>query len=220
MVNRLHLNHLRRHLEYHLVDSTAISATSAPLAAAVETFAIGMAPEISVNARIIGTALAYAGLGTIISKGRDAWRKAFKINHDTSEKIQHVYDAAYSVAFNSVFCPLFYYASGSRDLKEIALATGVGMVMGVVTGGPTGYVIDTYRDLTGLRPSPRIHRSMKHRHPHIKKGLAALLTAGSIALTAGVYDMAYHIHPKKTIPSIIPTEQVQTDSTRQTDFYN
>src|SRR3989344_5121862 len=92
-------------LTYHLVDSTALLAESTPIFAAFETGIAGMSDDISINARLIATGLAYAGVGTALAKGRDLWRKAFKVSDTTKERVQMLHDTAYLAAFNLVTAP-------------------------------------------------------------------------------------------------------------------
>jgi len=180
---------LKDKLKYHLVDSTSILVESTPIFAAYEILLVGMSDDISLNARIIAGGLSYMGMGTALAKGRDLWRKKFGINDETREKIQTVHDTLYLGAFNLFAGPLLYFASGSRDLKEIAAATGLAILIGGANGAPVGYAIDIGRDLTGLRncERPSYPESLKRMSSKTKMGLAALLTAGTIALTAGIY---------------------------------
>ena len=182
---------LKDKLKYHLVDSTAILAESTPIFAAYETLLVGMSDDISLNARVIAGGLGYLGLSTALSKGRDLWRKKFGIGNETKEKIQMIHDTLYLGAFNLVAGPLIYLAAGSSDLKEIAAATGLAVLIGGINGAPLGYAIDLGRDLTGLRncERPSYPESLKRMGSKTKMGLAALLTAGTIALTAGIYSL-------------------------------
>ncbi|MBI2452305.1 hypothetical protein HYV50_04495 [Candidatus Pacearchaeota archaeon] len=178
-------------LTYHLIDSTALLAESTPVFAAFETGIAGMSNEVSLNARLLAGGLLYAGIGTALAKGRDLWRKVFKISDTTKERVQMLHDTAYLAAFNLVAGPAIYYASGSRDLKEIAIGTACGIAFGSVNGTPLGYAVDTFRDLTGLKECkrPSYPDILKRQNSRTKKGLAALLTAGAIALTAGIYSL-------------------------------
>lgn len=175
-------------LKYHLVDSTAILTESTPAFAAYETFIAGMSPEISMNTRLIASASAYAGLGYLYGKGRDISRKIFKITDKTNERIQQLHDSFYTGAFNSVVGPLFYLTAGETDAKKIAIGTACGIALGAVNGGPMGYAVDLFRDLTGLKESERIPELVRKQNSKIKKGLVALLVGSAIALTSAIYS--------------------------------
>ncbi len=174
-------------LRQHLTDATAIIAESTPLFAGFETFVAGMANPVSLNARLLAVGLAFGGLGYVYGKGRDLTRKTFKITDKSKESVQQFCDAGYALAFNVLLSPPVYLISGSRNFKEIALGTACAGVMGLINGGPIGYVIDTFRDMSGLKKSERIPNWIKDKSPAVKKGLAALTLALSLGLTAGVY---------------------------------
>ena len=72
--------------KYHLVDSTAILAESTPIYAAFETFVAGMSNKVSMTTRVLAATSAYAGLGYVYGKGRDASRRLLKINDTTKER--------------------------------------------------------------------------------------------------------------------------------------
>jgi len=184
-------------LTYHLVDSTALSAESTPIFAAFETGIAGMSDDVSINARLIATGLGYAGVGTALSKGRDLWRKAFNVGDTTKERIQILHDTAYLAAFNLVAAPAIYYASGSRDLEEIAIGTACSIAFGSANGSPVGYAIDTFRDLTGLKECerPSYPNFLKKQSSKVKKLIAAGLVAGTLGLTAGIYGLTHNEKP-------------------------
>ncbi len=192
---------------YHIVDSTALLAESTPVYAAFENGLAGMSDEVSMNARIIAAALTYlGGMGFIFAKGRDISRKLFNITEQTRERIQSLHDASYNGAFNLVAAPLIYMASGARDAKEIVIGTASAIGFGLINGAPMGYSVDLFRDLTGLKECnrPSYPELLKRQNSWTKKGLAALLTAGAIALTAGMY----HVTPDKKDNSSLPDNNI------------
>ena len=174
-------------LKDHLVDSTAIIAESTPVFALSETVLVGMSDKVSLNARLFAAMLVYSGIGFVFGKGRDISRNFFKIDGTTSEKIQNLHDTLYTGAFNLVTAPAIYYISGEQDLEKILYGTALATGLGAINGSPTGYSIDIFRDLTGLKKSERISRFVNRYSSGIKKGIVALLIAGSISLTAGIY---------------------------------
>ena len=178
---------IRGGLKTHFVDSTAMLAASNPIFAGLETMILGMSDEISINARLLATGLFYGGEGFLVSKGRDIYRKLVKVNENTKESLQQLHDTIYMGSFCLLTTPAFYYAAGSRDLKEIVGGTVLSTLFGLTSGGLIGYAIDAYRDLTGIKESPRIPNMVKDMSPKMKLGLVTVLTAASIALTAGIY---------------------------------
>lgn len=176
-------------LKYHLSDTTAINNFAVPVCAAMETIIGGVSDNVSLKARLGAVGLGYLGLAFALSKGRDLSRKLFKINEKSKEKIQLMHDSLYLIGFNAIVNPALYYLSGSRNLKEIIMGTLSLSVFSAFAGGPIGYSIDIFRDLTGLEFCERKSYPdlIKRQNSKTKKGLVALLTAGSIAATAGVY---------------------------------
>lgn len=210
---------VKENIKYHLVDSTAILAESAPVFAAFETQLAGLSDEISMNARMLVAGLTYfAGMGYLFGKGRDLSRKVFKVKDETKEKIKLIHDGLYTGAFNLIGAPLIYLASGAKDLTEIALGTAVSVGIGSLNGPLAGYSIDAFRDLTGLEECNRTSypNFIKKQSSKIKKGLAALLVAGSLSLIAGNYALTTDEQPE------IPEEQniasVQTYSNLENKF--
>ncbi len=122
---------LKKGLLKHFVDTTAINVIATPTMVAVERFnpLKEIPEEISINARVFGLGLGYLGLCYAIAKGRDFSRKFFKINDKTREYIQFIHDAVYLATFNTFFCPMLYYASGSRDIKEITTGTALNIFL-------------------------------------------------------------------------------------------
>lgn len=190
MADKSILKRLKRGVEFHLVDATALLAESTPVLAAFETGIAGMSVQVSLNARIIAASLTYfGGTGYLYAKGRDLSRKLFKIQDGTKERIQHFHDSAYLGAFNLVIAPLLYVASGARDRKEIAIGTATAIAFGLVNGGPMGYVLDMFRDLTNLKECNRSSYPglLKTQNPTVKKGLFALFTLLAVVATWCIY---------------------------------
>lgn len=189
----------------HLADTTAINAFAVPISAAMETSAkicelmskipgIDVSPvpaDVSLVTRAYGVGLGYLGLASLLSEGRAASRKLFKIKETSKESLQWAHDTAYLVGFNALINPALYYLSGSRDLKEIIGGTLALSIFSVFAGGPIGYTIDIFRDLTGLEPCERglYPNFIKNQSQKFKKGLAALLVTGAVAATIGVYAL-------------------------------
>jgi hypothetical protein len=143
-------------LKYHLINSTAVLAESHPFYSIYEVGLAGMTFETSVNARLTSTALAYFGFGWLYGKGRRLTRRALGINDNSPEKVQRRCDVGFNGLFNLALSPPIYIWCGARDWKEIAVGTGCAVVLGLINGAPTGYAIDAFEDLTGLRSNDRI----------------------------------------------------------------
>lgn len=181
------LKKIRKGLKQYVVDSTAMLVVGTPIFAGLETIVLDMSNEVSANTRLLAAGLSYVGLGYAVAKGRDKSREIMKIDETASEKKQHFHDAVYSGAFNMVVTPAFYYAAGSRDMTEIIGGTAISIGFGLASGGIVGYVMDNYRDFTGIKESKRVPDAIKNKSPRFKLGLAAAATAFSIALTCGTY---------------------------------
>ncbi len=182
---------IKHNLKFHLVDSTAILAESTPVFAVFETQIAGLSNEISINTRLIAAGITYfGGTGYIYGKGRDLSRRLFSIGDETTEKVLALHDAVYLAAFNLVIAPPLYFAAGERDLKRIAIATATIMAVALVNGGPLGYAVDLFRDLTGLKECRRpSYRFLKKQSPRVKRVLVVLLTAAAVAVTGGIYAL-------------------------------
>ena len=198
----------RKTLEYgkkHIIDTTALLSSTNPFYGLLEKTAYGMSNETSINARINIAKMSYLGLGLIFAKGRDLSRKLFHVNDKTKESLQTTHDGLYSAAFNAGLGPILYTLSGSQDWKEITVATLGNMVLAFPTGIIAGYTIDAARDLTGIKESKRIPKSLRNINPNLKKTIAAGLVGASLGLMALIY-------------SFIPDKITQQNSTQQSEY--
>ena len=116
-------------LKYHIADSTAMIIESTPVFAVFETGIADISDDVSLNARFIAAGTIYGGVGWIYGKCRDLWRKGFHINNETKEKVQQLHDFVYTGVFNLGLLPALYFAAGTRDIKEMAIGTGVGALV-------------------------------------------------------------------------------------------
>jgi len=186
------INKIKDGLKHHIVDSTALLAESTPVFAAFEVGLAGMSDEVSLNARLFAAGLTYfGGMGYFYGKGRDLYRKALHITDKTKERKQTIHDAIYTGLFNLIAAPIIYVGAGSRDIKEIAIGTASAVAFGAINGAPLGYSVDLFRDLTGLKECgrPSYPKLLKKQNSKIKKSLAVLAVAASVALTAGIYAL-------------------------------
>lgn len=180
-------NKIIENLNYHLVDSTALLTLTNPIFSVIETIGSDMSNETSINARILATGLTQIGFGRLFTKGLDISRDYFNINNEATEKMKYLHDSIYAGLYNIAITPAFYYASGARDLKEIALGTAFSIGLAFLSGGVLGYTVDNFRDLAGLKETERIPQFVKKQTPKMKKILATTLVAGSIGLMSGIY---------------------------------
>lgn len=171
----------------HMVDSTAIATVVTPIFASFEKLAMGTSDDVSINARLLGAGLLYGGMGTLFSKGRSILRNKLGITQAHPERVQRNIDRAYTTGYNLAICPAFYYIAGSRSINEIAIGTGISVGFSLLSGGMIGYAVDGFRDLAGLENSERLSTRVQKMPPTRKKGLAAALVAGSMALTSLPY---------------------------------
>ena len=176
----------------HIIDTTAILTVTNPLYAAFENILVGMPDDVALKARGLASLTAYLGMGSLLSKGRDFSRKKFKINDTTPEKIQLLHDTVYMMAMNVAIAPVMYTLSGASP-KQTLFGTLSAMGLSLVSGGIMGYGIDLFRDLTGIKKSERIPRSISNLKSKAKKGLVGLLVGASI----GACGLVYHLTPDK-----------------------
>lgn len=199
----------KKRIKTHVVDSTALLSASNPLFAGFETMAAGMTNEESINTRCLAAVLTYAGMGRLFTKGMDVSREIFKIKPETSERLKQVHDTAYAMAYNAVISPAFYLAAGVRDVKPIMIGTACSVGLSLIAGGPMGYAVDAFRDLTGIKESERLPQLVRSQNRKVKLGLAGLLMAGSIYATSLVYDINDKINLMRNPP--IPAEVINAE---------
>lgn len=183
-------------LKYHVVDSTSMLAESHPVFSAFEVGIAKMSDTTSINARLLATGIAYAGMGYLFGKGRDLSRKFFKITDQTKEKIQHIHDIAYTAAFNLAIAPPMYavsqiLAKEDIDLRKIVIGSATATVFGAVNGSPMGYAVDVFRDLSGIKECnrPSYPNFLKRQSSKIKKGILTGLIAASIGAMGLIYSL-------------------------------
>ncbi|MEK6891075.1 MAG: hypothetical protein AABX03_02965 [Nanoarchaeota archaeon] len=210
--NNTLLSKIQKFGKYYLVDSTSGLTESTPIFAAFETQIVGMSPEVSMNARLYTAGLTYLGTGYLFAKGRDSWRSMLNVNDESSNKVQGITDSLYGGLFTLAICPPLYMLSGSRDFKEIALASVVSAGLATFNGFFAGYAIDLGRDLTGVKESARIPKTIKNRSKTFKRTLALGLVAASLALTAGVYSLSENKIQDRNENPIVNSQQAILNS--------
>ena len=172
----------------HIVDSTAALVSTNPIFAVFENAVWGMSDQVSLKARLFATGITYAGVGSLLSRGRDFSRKVFKIKDTTTEKIQTFHDAAYLIGFNAILAPIMYSTAGANT-QEIIEGTLTAMALSIINGPLIGYAIDAGRDLTGIKKSERMPKLVSNFSSRHKKNLALILIAGLIALNGTIYKI-------------------------------
>lgn len=193
------LRSLGRAMGYNAVDSTALLTVSNPIYTVLENAVSGMTDEASIKSRLTVAALSYLGMGFAWSRMRDVSRNVLNITQKTREGIQTVHDGIYSAGFNAVVTPLIYLANGVSDMPTLVKAVGSTSVACAVMGPLLGYAVDASRDLGGLHKCERAlyPEVIRRQRPALKKGLAALLVAGSVGAMAAIY----HATPDAPQPS-------------------
>jgi hypothetical protein len=184
-------NWTKENIKDHLINSTGMLVASNPLYMGIESGVSGLSKEICLNSRVLAAATVYCGIGQLYKKGRDGWRKTFNVTADSKEFVQDLHDRGYGLAFNAAFAPSFYFVAGSRNIKEIALASVVAGITGLFTGPVNGYGIDMARDLVGKEECKRKFYPdlIKKQNLKIKKAVAAGAIVGSLALCGAIYSL-------------------------------
>jgi len=177
---------LKHELKRHVSDSSAIVTLANPVYAGLETMVADMSDKVSINSRLINMCLVYAGLGSL-TKIRDFSKKVFKVGKESKEYVKGLHDIVFAGIFIVGLKPLVYLASGEAEWKKIVLATGLSVLAGAAIAYPAGYLVDSYRELTGVEEYGRLPDIIKRQDPRFKKTLAALLTAGSVGAAALIY---------------------------------
>jgi len=180
---------LKKNGKQHVIDTTAMLTESNPAYCFFEVGISGMSDEHSIKSRFIVAGMAYGGLGFAYARGRDLWKRVFKITDQTSEKKQFVHDSLYNGLFSATVSVPIYLLSGVRDPKELAIATGCSIAFGAVNGVPQGITTDIYRDLTGIEKCERkiYPEYVRRQSLRTKKALAVGLATASISVMALMY---------------------------------
>ena len=171
----------------HIVDSTAILASSHPVFCAWETVVSGMTVDESLHARLLATGLVYGGLGFVYAGGRDLWKWAFNVGKAASESRIKAHDFAYGVAYNIIISPIIYRASGLTDWTKIAIASVGATALGATAGPLFGYAIDAFRECAGINEPKRLPLTIQQQTPGVKKGIALATTVLAAGAMVGIY---------------------------------
>ncbi|MEM4331354.1 MAG: L-alanine exporter AlaE, partial [Candidatus Anstonellales archaeon] len=168
-------------IKKYFIDNIAIVSEANPVFAFFEVFISNLSVKTSLNSRILGTFITFIGFGTIFSKGRDMWRKIFRVNQKTNEKIQAFHDFIYAGILNLVTMPPTYalsqyMANEELDMKKILTASVIAAIVSGLNGPFVGYAIDIYRDLSNIKECERtFYKKLKINNKSVKKiGIYAL----------------------------------------------
>ncbi|MAG20424.1 hypothetical protein CL618_03255 [archaeon] len=181
---------VRENFWKHVSDCTALCALNHPLLAISEVTWNGMSDKVSMNARLLGTGLAFGGMGSIMARCRDYSRKVFNVT-DKEEDVITKHDKYFLAGWNLTTTPGFYFLAGSRDLDELVKASIFVTVYGAVTGDWWGYATDVFRDLIGVEECERTSYPdlIRKQSPLVKKGIAVGLGATSVGLLGLIYSI-------------------------------
>lgn len=176
-------------LARHCVEATALTTACNPIYAFFETIISRIPNEISIHSKYTGSLLSYIGLSKLYVEGGKLWDRKFGIDENTplEKRIRH--NKLYTAAFNAGFSVLFYPCNGEHDPLKVAAATATASVFGYLFGDLSRSAVETGHELIGFKESNRTPRFMKNLGPNAKKGLAALLVAGSILAMKGIYTV-------------------------------
>lgn len=187
---------LTKILKNHFRDTTAIMATANPLMSIVEIMPPNsMTDEGSINARIGATTMFYSGLGFLFSKGRDFSKKRFNISDESSERVKSLHDSLYGIAFgfgvSTIIYPVSSYLNGEQmSTYEVIKASSIAGLMSIPVGWSSGYSLDVFKDLVSGEKSSRVPDYISNQNPSLKKSLAVLIAAGSVALMTSIYNIS------------------------------
>ncbi len=176
---------LEKLIKEHAVDSAANILVNTPTYAALEFLLLSWDRNKSLNARALSIGLAVAGMGYINAKGRDIYRKLLNITDVSKERMQRVQDKLYQFGFGMMLNPLFYYASGQRNVKELVVGSLTNALVSLYIGDKLGIVIDCARDITNIQKS--------HRTPEFIKKNKYAVAIGSVVASAALTYLIYNV---------------------------
>lgn len=192
---------VKNNWKYHLVDSTFMLASTHPLYIAFEVNAgklLGWVPllgiedvsdDLSLAVRMKISKWSYCGLVYAYTGGNNLSRKFFGVTDKSPERKIIAHDALYTVGFNAFCGPLIYYASGARDIGELATGTIMAMSLALPTGPIMKYAAGAGRDLMGLETFERktYPDLLRRQNSGVKKVIAGGLVAASIGAMSLIY---------------------------------
>lgn len=100
-----------------------------------------------------------------------------------------------------LLAPIMYLVAGANS-QEVLEGTATTMALSPLMGYLGGYSVDLARDLTGIKESSRIYKKITQLSKGAKKGLAALLVAGLVAINYGIYETTSEEHKISSQPLI------------------
>ena len=173
----------------HFIDNLALTASAVPFFALVETTKGHMTWQESLATRTGAFLLGLAGVGSLYSRGSDWTRKIINVSDRTNEFAQWVADITYCAGFNFLASMVLYPITANKSLDEAFVPALWAGVTGAVVGIPNRAALSVYRDLTNIAPCERTWypQFMRDLEKNTKLLTATTLTAGSAALTAGIY---------------------------------
>jgi hypothetical protein len=181
------INKGRRALAEHCVEATSLVTVCNPIYAFFE-LALKVPQEISIHSKYTGSLMGYLGLSKIYVAGANLWRKAFGITEHTPLETRAKHNRLYTAAFNAGFSTIFYPCNGEHDISKVVGMAVISAVFGYSLGDLSLSAVDTGHELMGFKKSDRTPRCFKNVGSNAKKGLAALLVAGSILSMNAIYN--------------------------------
>jgi hypothetical protein len=175
-------------LKSHLVVSAAQLLPAYPLLSAADRFIVETPPGQSLSARLLSTGITLLGTGTLYDTLREKSLDFCGLEEETSSPIAvGAHDACFNALAYTVGTIPLYLVSGVTEPRQLALAASGTALFGFVSGPVIGATTDILKDWCGIEPCERLPKVIRNRSSWQKWGLAGLLAAGSLSLTAASY---------------------------------
>ena len=175
------LETLLARVEKQVIDATALVVASQPMYAFFELYVWPMPPTVSLGSRLWAIGATYAGVGFLVATCREWWKSRAGICSGKSERKKWIHDMAYKAVFNAATQPVTYVAvglfTGGVALQDVIGGTAATTLVAFASGGYECYVLDTFRELWGIKPPERLPMCVQEKSSAQKKGIALTFSA-------------------------------------------
>jgi hypothetical protein len=168
----------RQVLKSHVIDCSAQLCGSTLIYALIEVTLLGMSAKVSMQARLLTIALAFAGIGSVIARLRDLSLRLSGTAQASSESRRLTHDLIFSVVINMILAPIVYGIAGA-NANQIIIGTAVCIFVSMLVGPVNGYMIDRFRSWAGRDAGGRFAPS----DPPASGRLLATVLATLVAIT-------------------------------------
>lgn len=175
-------NITKENVKAHLADSAAVTTILTPMASFIDTYFAGMTDLSAIKSRLLVTGLTFGGLGSLISRSGDIYRRSFGIESE-SKKDNFRWDAVRLSVVSAIASVPLYLMFGVNSLYAGLAGMGITAVSHPIALGTT----NLFRNVAGLKTSYPLS-FLKDIKPKTRKGLVGLMVATSIASTTAVYN--------------------------------